>query len=58
MTAPDAIAGSDLVGVTPAVYAWVQHDGSCGRQNFSPRELNLLRRIFVAAATCLVGEMR
>jgi cyclase len=28
MRAPDVIAGSDLVEVTPAVYAWVQHDGS------------------------------
>jgi len=28
VTAPDSVAGSDLVEVTPGVYAWVQEDGS------------------------------
>ena len=28
MTAPDAIAGADLVEVTPGVHAWVQQEGS------------------------------
>ena len=28
VTAPNSVAGSDLVEVTPGVYAWVQEDGS------------------------------